>query len=83
MKNYLDMPTVGYWSDFGGVEVKEIVYDVEDYMKVTTSMSSHRLKIYYSNNGDAYIRLNGRRLKLSDCMYVFQIVYHKKEKIYV
>ena len=81
MKDYRDMPTVGYWSDMGGVEVKEIQYGLDDYALVvagtmSSSPTSHKLKIYY-NNTEPYIRLHGRRLKFSDCMFVFQKVYHK------
>ena len=83
MKDYRDMPTVGYWSDMGGVEVKEIQYGIDDYALVVMNAlshnpTSHRLKIYYNSNGEAYIRVHGRRLKLSECMYVFQKVYHRK-----
>lgn len=81
MKDYRDMPTVGYWSDMGGVEVKEIQYGIDDYALVvagtmSSTPTSHRLKIYY-NSQEPYIRLHGRRLKFSDCMFVFQTVYHK------
>lgn len=81
MKDYRDMPTVGYWSDMGGVEVKEIQYGIDDYALVvagtmSSTPTSHRLKIYY-NSQEPYIRLHGRRLKFSDCMFVFQKVYHK------
>ena len=76
MKDYRDMPTVGYWSEMGLVEVKEIEYGIEDYVKVTTNTSSHRLKIYYDSR-EPYIKLHGRRLKFSDCMFVFQKIYYK------
>ena len=81
MKSYVDMPTVGYWSDMGGVELKEIQYGIDDYALVvagtmSSTPTSHRLKIYY-NSQEPYIRLHGRRLKFSDCMFVFQTVYHK------
>ena len=81
MKDYRDMPTVGYWSEMGLVEVKEIEYGVEDHVKVvagtmTSTPTSHYLKVYY-NSQEPYIKLHGRRLKFSDCIFVFQTVYHK------
>lgn len=82
MKDYREMPTVGCWSDMGGVEVKEIEYGIEDYALVvagtmSSSPTSHRLKIY-TTDSDMYIRLHGRRLKFSECMFVFQTVYGKR-----
>lgn len=81
MKDYRDMPTVGYWSAYGGVEVKEIEYGIEDYAKVVAGTmsctpTSHRLKIYYDAK-EPYIKLHGRRFKFSECIFVFQTVYHK------
>lgn len=81
MKNYTEMPTVGYWSDMGGVELKELEYGIVDYAKVvagtmSSAPTSHRVKIY-TTDSDIYINLHGRRLKFSDCMFVFQKVYYK------
>ena len=81
MKNYEHMPTVGGWHEMGGVELKEIEYGLEDTVKVvagtmTSQPTSHRLKIYYDSR-EPYIKLHGRRLKFSDCMFVFQKVYYK------
>lgn len=81
MKDYREMPTVGCWYDMGGVELKEIEYGFDDCAKVvagtmSSTPTSHRLKIYYDSQ-EPYIRLHGRRLKFSECMFVFQSVYHK------
>ena len=78
MKNYKDMPSVGYWPDLGGVEVKEI--ENSHVLVVAGAMSSaptsHRLKIYGKNDYEnLYIILNGRRLKLSECKWLFKTVY--------
>lgn len=77
MKDYRDMPTVGYWSAYGGVEVKEIEYGIDDYALVTCGAmsgkpTSHRLKIY-TTESDMYINFHGRRLKFSECIWVFKI----------
>lgn len=65
-----DRPTVAYYSGFGGLEVKHIEYDTDDYVYLVTSAwngrkSYHRLKIHYGMKSD-YIRLFGRRCPLSE-----------------
>lgn len=77
MKDYRGMPTVGYWSEMGLVEVKEIEYGIDDYALVTCGAmsgkpTSHRLKIY-TTESDMYINFRGRRLKFSECIWVFKI----------
>lgn len=67
----IEMPTIGYWSALGGLEVKTIEYDINDYcLCVSGAWSSkktaHRVKIY---NGD-YIKLHGYRFKFDECLRV-------------
>lgn len=69
-----DMPTVGYWSCLGGVEVKEIQYGIEDYIVYISnawngSRSYHRVKINYDGKR-FYITLHGQRLYLDECLRV-------------
>lgn len=77
MKNYEGMPAVGYWPDLDGVEVKEL--DNGHALVVAGTMSStptsHRVKICGNNYDEFYIRLNGKRLKLSECRWLFKTIY--------
>lgn len=71
-QDILEKKSVGYWSAFGGVEVKEIEYGINDYCICVSGAwcskkSVHRLKIRYTSKGD-YILLNGTRLYFSDCI---------------
>lgn len=71
-KNILELKSVGYWSAFGGVEVKKIEYGIEDYCICVSGCwcgkpSTHNLKIRSTNKGN-YILLNGTRLYFDDCI---------------
>lgn len=68
----LAKPTIAYWTDLGGVEVKEIVHDLDDYLVCVTNSQSnnpnvHRVRV----NGEGklvYVRIHDTRLYLCDCM---------------
>ena len=83
MRNYVDMPTVGYWPDLDGVEIKEVEYGgIYNYALVvagtnTSTPTSHRVKVYCNNNYEGYIKIKGKRLNFSDCKWVFKTVYGK------
>ncbi|MBQ5659194.1 MAG: hypothetical protein IIV02_06705 [Peptococcaceae bacterium] len=83
MKDYTAMPTVGYWSDMDGVEVKEIEngYVLVVAGHCASTPTSHRLKIYGDDYNEFYIRLNGKRLKLSECRWLFKIIYSKSNNL--
>lgn len=61
----------------GGVEVKEIEngYVLVVSGAMSSTPTSHRVKIYGNNYNEFYIRLNGKRLKLSECRWLFKTVY--------
>lgn len=68
----LDMPTIGYWSCFGGVEVKYMKHSINDYCfcisgSFTSHKKPHRVKIYQRNDSP-YIILYGVRLKFNECL---------------
>lgn len=53
-KKYMEMPTIGYYSGFGGIEIKGIEYGIEDHVIfVANSMagkrSVHRAMIHYTD----------------------------------
>lgn len=64
--------TLGYWSAFGGVEVKEInddiCYCVSNAWGGTKRV--HRLKVRYNSSGSPYVILNNSRLRFDDCLRV-------------
>lgn len=69
----IDMPTVAYYSGFGGIEIKDIEYGINDYIIAVSgawcsNKSVHRVKIYYGANGNAYFKLYGVRIPLNECI---------------
>ena len=73
---YRGKSTVGVHSDFGGIEIKDILYGINDYVVcVSGTMCDneklhivHERKIYYGNR--PYFRLYNRRIYLDECMRV-------------
>lgn len=62
--------TVAYYSGFGGLEVKFIEYETDDYVYLVAGAwngkkSYHRLKIHYGAKS-VYTRLFGQRCPLSE-----------------
>lgn len=72
----MNKPSLGYWSCLGGVEVKEIIYDIEDYVVVVTNSfntlpyKKHltKLLVKYNKNVDPFISFNGYKLYMADCI---------------
>lgn len=67
----IGMPTIGYWSALGGLEVKEIEYGIDDYCLCVSgawggAKTAHRVKIYDGN----CIKLHGYRFKFDECLRV-------------
>lgn len=67
--------TIGYWSALGGIEVKEIKYGIDDKIVCVSNAWSgkpktHTVKINYTMGGRPFIRLNGLRFHLDDCVRV-------------
>lgn len=61
-----------YYSGFGGLEFKHIEYGIEDYIYCvsgawTGKPKYHKLKVYYSDNGD-YLKLHGYKIPLNECI---------------
>ena len=62
--------TVGYISAYGGIEIKEIVYGIDDYVVFIAgawgpNTSTHKRKIYYNSNG-AYFIFAGQRFNFNE-----------------
>ena len=73
-EQYENSPSVAYNYGFGGIEIKDILYDIDDYVvfvagTLTSNPKIHKSKIY--NNGDrAFFKYNGQRIYLDECMRV-------------
>jgi len=70
-----EMPTVGYWSELGGVEVKKIEYGVDDYVLCISNAwygkhSYHRVRIDYGTDSRSYVRIHSVKLYLDECIRV-------------
>jgi hypothetical protein len=72
---YFNKQSIAYYSGLNGLEIKEIVYDTNDYIIFVVNCwygknsykDVHKSKIYYSNNSD-YFRFNGYRILLNECI---------------
>lgn len=70
-----ELETVAYISACGGLEIKKIIYGINDYILCvsgtwTSKKAYHKLMIKYNAAGDAYIMLQGYKLLLSDAIRV-------------
>lgn len=62
-----------YYSGFGGLELKKIEYGINDYIYCVSGAwggkpSYHKLKVYYDNKGNDYIKLHGYKVPLNECI---------------
>lgn len=70
---YKSKPAIGVkcTSNFGGIAIKEFIYDIEDYVIFEGELGDvHKRKIQYNMSGEAYFMYGKRREKLSDYMRV-------------
>lgn len=69
---YMNKPTLGYYSGFNGLELKGLEYGIEDYAHWISGAwggkgrKYHRLKIYYNKKGDAYCKLHGYKIPFDE-----------------
>ena len=71
----MDMKSIAYYSGFSGLEIKHIEYGINDYLYCVSGawgarskQKPHKLKIYYDNNGGAFVRLHGYKVPLNECI---------------
>lgn len=72
---YLSMPCIAYYSGFNGVEIKDIEYNINEYVIAVSgawggNKTMHRVRIYYGANSEPYFKLYGIRIYLYDCIRV-------------
>ena len=71
-REYMNKPSVAYYSGFAGIEIKAVEYGIDDYIVFTAGAwtgkpSIHKSKIYY-NSRQVYFKYRGIRIKLDDCI---------------
>ncbi len=67
----LNKPAIAYYSGMGGITIHEVEYGIDDYLIFCIhggKPSYHRLKINYDNVGDAFVCLNGVKIRLDECI---------------
>ena len=69
----LQNESFAYYSGFGGVEFKHIEYGIDDYIYCISGAwcsqkSYHKLKIHCNKNGESYVKLNGVRIPMNECI---------------
>lgn len=74
-QDIINIPSIAYYSGYNGLEVKNIEYGIDDYLLCVSGAwigkpKAHRLKIYYKNNGSAYVILNGHKIPLDECIRI-------------
>lgn len=74
-KDILKMESVAYYSGFNGLEIKEIEHGIDEHLLCVSGAwggkeTAHRLKIYYTLKGSAYVRLHGYRVPLDECIRI-------------
>lgn len=72
LQMFNEMPTIGYWSALGGVELKGIEHGVEDYALVIANAwggkkSAHRVRVHYEYRVP-HIVVKDTRLYFDDCI---------------
>ena len=66
----INMETVGYYSGFGGIEIKFVEYGYIIYVAGAwcSARSVHRCKVYFTMSGSPYFKYKGVRVHLDDCI---------------
>lgn len=72
-KEIINMPSIAYISALSGFEIKNIEYEIDDYVigvsgAWCSKKSVHRVKIYTTTKGRNFIRVNGTRLYLDEAI---------------
>lgn len=75
-REIISLPSVAYYSGLSGLEIKCIEYGVNDRVLCVSSAwyggekakRVHRVRIQYTRTGRAFIRVNGWRVYLDECI---------------
>lgn len=71
-QKFLAMPSIAYYSGFGGIEIKNIVYGIEDYAVYVAgawinNKTVHKSKIYFYGD-DIFFKYHGTKISLNECI---------------
>ena len=64
--------TVAYYSGWGGIEIKEFEYGIEDYIYYVANAwyspkTYHKSKVYYDSD-IPYFKYNNHKIPLNECI---------------
>lgn len=70
--------SIAYYSGLDGIEIKGIEYGIDDYLYCVSgcwysekaAQRYHRLKIQCDRRGGAFVRLNGCKIPLDECIRI-------------
>lgn len=68
--------SIAYYSGLNGLEIKGIEYGIDDHVYCVSgcwyggkaARQYHKCKVQYTRKGVPYIRVNGHRVPLDDCI---------------
>lgn len=68
--------SVAYYSGLNGLEIKGIEHGINDFVYCVSgcwyggkaARKYHRLKIQYDRRGEAFVRLDGYKIPLNECI---------------
>lgn len=78
-KEVMNAKTVAIYSGLDGIAIKDVVYQYGEtyivfvsgmYFDDTQRRKVHRCKVYYTNTGNSYFTVYGRRVPLQECIKV-------------
>ena len=76
-QKYLEKPSVAYYSGCGGVEIKEIIYDINDSVVFLANAwvkhdekDIHKAKIHYGDDDNIFFMYNGFRIPFNECLRI-------------
>lgn len=68
-----------YDSLYSGFELKRFQHGIIDVAtgvwRAANKLTVHQVSVNYTSNGDAYIRINGKRIKTSEMLRVQQKIF--------
>lgn len=65
--------TIAYYSGFGGLEVKQVQYGIDDSLYCISNAwcankGYHKLKIHTDSKGNAFVKFKGSKVPLNECI---------------
>ena len=74
---YIAKPSAAYYSGFGGIEIKEIEYGIDDHVVFLANAwvkhdhkDVHRAKIHYGIGDKCFFMFNKTRIYFDECLRI-------------